>query len=134
VIVHTNDPDNPRINLSVLGDVVFFVVVQPPMVSLRGAADQELKAAVDIVQQAKYPFTIVNSYTLKKGLISHSVAKSDNGFRLVVENLSKTVGEYSDRIFLQTDSPFQKEIVIKVFGKILPSQKTGNAQGQPMSP
>lgn len=127
-VVHTDDPDKPRLTLVLTGPVAEFAVIIPKRVVLRGTAGKPLKGVVTIVSKDAYPFKITaakarygNNIHFEYKEIQHSESK---GYLLTVENLMAHKGRYADTVVLKTDSPIRPEISIQVFADIAEAAQT----------
>ena len=84
---------------------------------------------VKIIPEAKYPFKIEEVRAQKGKDIRFELKplkdQEQPGYELIVENLKKTKGRYSDAIILKTDSKVKRELKIHIYGDILdkPSKK-----------
>ncbi len=96
---------------------------------MRGLIGMVPVSSVKIIPEAKYPFKIEEVRALKGKDIRFELKplkeQGQAGYELIVENLKKTKGRYSDAIILKTDSKVKPEIKIHVHGDILdkPRQK-----------
>ena len=94
---------------------------------------------VKIIPEPKHPFKILevrarNGKDIRFELKPIS-GQEQNGYELVVENLKKTKGRYSDTIILKTDSAVKPEIKIHVYGDILEKpKKRATPKKMPPSP
>ena len=121
-VVHTDDPDKPRLTLVLTGTVAEFAVITPKRVVLRGTAGQPVKGMVTIVSKDTYPFNITAA-TARYGNNIHfeykEIQQSESkGYLLTIENVMTHKGRYSDTVILKTDSPIRPEITIQVFANI----------------
>ncbi len=119
--MHTNDPDQPVIDLGFSGPVDRFASVQPAVVSLRGYAGEQVSRTIAITPLPKYPFKITETKARDGRFIRFRLQddlKGDGrqGFRLFVENTKQDAGNYSDTIILKTDNAMQPEISLPVYG------------------
>jgi uncharacterized membrane protein len=126
--IYTNDKKNPRLKLSIIGEVEKFVTIRPSQVRLHGLAGEEIKRRVAIVPTPKYPFKIVNVRLRDGKDIAYQLSeeKSENGqkYALTVENKRMQKGSYFDIITLETDSKIKPELQIRVYGQVRqPTQK-----------
>ena len=86
-------------------------------------------STVEIIPEDKYPFKIEEVRAQKGKDIRFELkplkGQEQSGYQLIVENLKKTKGRYSDAIILKTDSKVKPELKIHVYGDILdkPGQK-----------
>ncbi len=119
VVVVTNDPARPRMELVLDGKVERFVLVQPFFVRLAGKCGTPISAVVSIRRIPKFPFSIVKSYaSLIEDKIRFTLEKRPGGYRLTVANRADTPGRYFGSIHLVTDNPDYRQIVIHVYGMI----------------
>jgi hypothetical protein len=122
IVVHTNQADNPRLNLTVTGMVEKFATITPRYLKLTGTAGQKIEATVTIEPTAKYPFKILGAKAQNGQYINYRLdeltSMQGKGYVLTVANQKSTKGGYSDVIYLKTDSPVQPEIKISLYGNI----------------
>lgn len=116
--VLTNDPNEPVVQLSVAGMVDRFASITPRMLNLRGVAGEKLQGTVNIVPEDKYNFKALGARSregkLKVGL-SEGLEGGKRAYTLSVENLKSEAGSFNDIVVVQTDSPLQPEIEVRVF-------------------
>ncbi len=122
VLVETNDPENPQIQLKIGGNVEKFADIEPPNVRLVGPSGKELKRQVSVVPLEKHPFTIVgvtaeHGENIRFKLDEIKTAQTTK-YLLTIENRRKEKGRYRDLILLKTDSRLRPEIRISVYGDI----------------
>jgi len=121
-VVHTDDPANPQVVLTLSGHVIDFASIIPKRVALRGSAGQPVKGRVTIVPREKYPFKIIaaRAWYGDKIRFKYEEIKNSNpkGYLLTIENLLTHKGRYVDAVVLKTDSPIQPEITIQVYADI----------------
>jgi hypothetical protein len=115
------------VNLTITGNVEQFVDIVPKRVVLRGFAGEPIKAKVQIIPKAKYPFTIKKAQATHTKNIAFTLEKAKSSeklkYVLSVENLKKTKGRYAESIKIKTDSKIRPEIKIYVIGNILDKPK-----------
>jgi hypothetical protein len=120
--VITNDPQAPRISLTIKGAVEKFVTIRPKRVRLSGPAGDPINASVDIIPEKKYAFKIVEARAKNGEYIAVSIKEEKRpegtGYVLTVQNLKKDKGRYVDTILLKTTSTIRSTIQIRVFGQI----------------
>jgi hypothetical protein len=122
ISVFTNDPANATVTLTVAGEVEVFATLTPQVLRLSGAPEQDLSGEVIVTASDKYDFEITGVSTQNQGNVAVALAPADSGkksWRVTVKNLKKDLGRYYETVALKTDSPIQKEILIRVFGNIL---------------
>ena len=120
--IYTNDKKNPRLKLSIIGEVEKFVTIRPNQVRLHGVTGQEIKRKVTIIPTPKYPFKIIKARVRDGKDISYQLSeeKSENGqkYALTVENKRMEKGSYFDIITLETDSKIRPTLSVRVYGDI----------------
>jgi hypothetical protein len=106
------------VQLSVAGMVDRFASIAPRMLNLRGVAGEKLQGTVNIVPEDKYIFKALGARAregkLKVGL-SEGLEGGKRVYTLSVENLKSEAGSFNDIVVVQTDSPIQPEIEVRVF-------------------
>lgn len=120
ITVTTNDPDQPKINLTFKGQVARFAKIDPRGINLRGTVGEALQAETTITPEPGYPFKITEM-VLKDGLsdnIDANLDRRDGKYRVVVKNRLNKAGGYRGRIILKTDSSLRPELAIFVSGRI----------------
>ena len=122
-VIHTKDPVNPKFTLTISGHVEKFVDLNPQYVRLTGYIGKRITVPVTIVPTAKYPFKITDVTSRSGTFISYTLTErkpnEGNGYSLLIENLKKDKGRYSDRLTLTTDSQIRPKITIRVYGNIM---------------
>jgi hypothetical protein len=103
--------------LQLSGKVIAFARY-PKSIDLFGTIDEDISVKHTIVPDPKFKFDIVRTYANDGQYIDFSLEKQKSQFTLTVKNKKKTEGRYYDRIHLVTDSDVQKEITIRVQGRI----------------
>lgn len=120
VKVDTNDPRQPRLELSVSGEVREFASVLPRYVTLMGRAGTEVGEIITILPI--HPFTVRGVRAQEGKHIRVSVNEKMTGGRksyvVTVENTLKKPGWYSDLVIVETDSAVKPQIRIGVRGEI----------------
>jgi hypothetical protein len=131
-VVRTNDPQHPRIRLTISGYVENFASIQPSRIRLSGIAGHAIAVPVTIVPEEKYPFKILEVEAADGRNIRYELQErtgaGEKGYTLRVENIKKEEGSYRDVIRLQTDSTVKPLIQIHVSGYIREErhQKSGS--------
>jgi hypothetical protein len=124
VKIHTNDPDNKVITVSLSGEVRPVAHINPQLVSLRGKAGETLSSEVKIVPAAFSDFNITHAVARNGRDIDFTIEKKgtppDSHFLLTVHNKKNTAGRYFDMIELETDLDPKRTIKIRVAGYINP--------------
>jgi type IV secretory pathway protease TraF len=124
VKIHTNDPENKVITVSLSGEVRPVARLTPQMISLRGKPGETLSAEMKIVPAAFPDFTILNAAARNGRDFNFTIEKKgtppDSYFVLTVNNQKSTAGRYFDIIELETDLNPKRIIKIRVAGYIQP--------------
>jgi hypothetical protein len=124
VKIHTNDPENKVITVSLSGEVRPVARLTPQMISLRGKPGDTISAEMKIVPAAFPDFNIVNAAARNGQNIDFTIEKKgtppDSYFVLTVSNRKSTAGRYFDIIELETDLDPERTIKIRVAGYIQP--------------
>ncbi|MBI9088506.1 MAG: hypothetical protein JEZ12_04770 [Desulfobacterium sp.] len=103
------------------GQVEKIATVTPKVVHLVGTPGEIIQSIVTIVPAEKYDFSIKDgSFDAGKNIDIELKQTKDKkkSWELVVTNTKKVVGRYYEVITLKTDSVFQPEMKIRVFGNI----------------
>ncbi|SMC24863.1 hypothetical protein SAMN02746041_02119 [Desulfacinum hydrothermale DSM 13146] len=117
--VYCDDPQTPRLRLSVSARVVPYVTVRPTdSVFFRGPA-KTLKPVVVELESRKRQWRITGIDNGLQGKVDAAVQTVEEGraYRLVVTNVAEQ-GEYSGVIICRTDHPQRPQIPIRVRGII----------------
>jgi hypothetical protein len=122
--IHTNDPDNKVLTVSLSGEVRQVARLTPQMISLRGKPGETISAEMQIAPAAFPDFNIINAVAKNGRDIEFTIEKQgnppDSYFVLTVHNKKSTAGRYFDIIELETDLDPQRTIKIRVAGYIHP--------------
>ncbi len=122
--IHTNDPENKVITVSLSGEVRPVARLTPQMISLRGKPGDTISAEMKIVPAAFPDFNIVNASARNGRDIDFTIEKQgsppDSYFVLTVHNKKSTAGRYFDIIEIETDLDPKRTIKIRVAGYIQP--------------
>jgi hypothetical protein len=122
--VQTNDPKNPRVDLTIVGKVEGLLDIHPRYIRLIGTQGKDLHQVVKIVPKAKYPFTIASVKAREGKNIDYDLQPlgknpSRDGYSLTVRNKRTDQGTYRDYITIQTDLKEMPIIRIPVTGRIM---------------
>jgi len=134
--VESNDPDCPAVELTIGGEVLRFVTIQPARLVFQGDGDQPMRQAVTIVPESRFAFKLLKVETnAGERFIAHRLEEiRHNGqpaYRLTVENRRTEPGRYAETLTLHTDSPIRPKLFIHVYGNILaPPAENGQGSGQ----
>ncbi len=119
--VFAKGSEKPFLKLTVSGRVESFVSIQPRRAVLRGSADRQPRATIEIVPRDRYPFRLIGPDRHEGRNFRYRVETAERSgrpvYRLHVENV-KPEGHYEDVIVLRTDSPVHPRITVPVFGRI----------------
>jgi hypothetical protein len=122
--VQTNDPRQPRVDLTVVGTVKGYLNVSPLNVRLIGTSGKALHQAIHITPDVDHPFSIT-SVKAKEGkditfqLKPLGKDPRREGYSLEVRNTRTEKGAYRDYITVETDLKEKPTIHIPVTGNIL---------------
>ena len=127
MVVHTNDPRSPVVELMVSGTVELFADIQPKHVRLMGRLGEPVAAVVQIVPRPDRPFKIKNIRATKGHYIRFSLADTAGAdgtrYELTITSARQDAGSISDVIVLDTDSPIRPTLQVTVFGMINEAKK-----------
>lgn len=118
-IVYCNDPQSPRVPVSVSAKVIPFVDVRPSdTVVFRGAAATLKPQELEVVS-AKTPMRIlrVESDLEKEVSVKIEPLAEGSRYRVVIANQAEQ-GSYSGRVRLITDHPQKPDVAISVRGMV----------------
>ena len=121
ITVLTNDPGNPKLFLTVSGEVEKFATIQPKKVNLIGDLGENLSKSVIITPEKRFPFSIVDIQKPDNSNIEVKIEKTDKAtgeYTLFVQNMKKDQGHYNEKIELITDSMVKPKLTISVNGLI----------------
>ena len=128
VEVVTNDPVNPTAFLTITGTVDVLYTLSPKRVRLTGILGTGIRQTVTLVTQEKYPLKLVEVRAKNGDNINYKFAEENEGavtrYKVTIECVRSTAGNFVDTLFLKTDNPAQPEIQIPVFGNV--TAMTGN--------
>lgn len=116
--VFTNDPNQPRVVLTMQGRVKTFIKVSPSgSISFRGPAHRQSPRILELTGSKAFHIQKVESSL--EGMVRHEIEPmaGDKGYRLKIENIL-TEGTYSGTIMVTTDVPEKPQIFIRVIGSI----------------
>ncbi len=121
IMVSTNDPLQPRIELQLSGSVAQFARIEPSHIVLRGRKDEKLQAEATITPNPKYPFhissTVIDQRLAEK--VAVQMQQREGIYHLIISNLKSARGDYRGRIMLKTDSTVRPELALYVQGHIV---------------
>jgi hypothetical protein len=119
--IYTNDPAQPLVTVELKGYVKNFVDLSPDFIELKGKVQQKIISKMTITPATKeIDFKIVRSTAKDNSNIRFEIKRNDQTipahYELIVENVKKDPGRYTDLIVLLTDT--SQTISIRVFGNI----------------
>ena len=117
--VYSNDPQQPRVTLTMQGIVKTLIDVRPATnVAFRGLADQQTEKVIDLVGSS-HPFHIQKVESSLGEKITYKVETVEDGkhYQLKITNGLKQ-GNYSGFIKASTDLPQKPEIIVRISGNI----------------
>ena len=122
IVVSTNDPKQPEVNLTIGGKVKKFAGITPKFARLEGKVGETLEQDITIMPQPDLPFKI-KKIKAKKGkfinfFLIEPEEKTPIKFILHVENTRSKAGRYADYIQLTTDSKIKRTLNVGVYGYI----------------
>ena len=127
-VVESDDPQQPKLTLTVEGQVEQFVSISPKVVRLVGKAGDPLKKTITIFPEPKYPFKITSAHAKSGRDIRFSLKEitqaNKSGYELTVENLKQQEGRFFDVIYLETTFDQHPQLKISVFGNIITTTDT----------
>jgi len=122
ITVLTNDEMNPKIHLTIAGNVTKFVTIIPERISLVGIEGQELQMTAKIIPEEEYPFKILDILAVEKSNFSYQLKKINTSdkteYEIEFKNLKKDKGYYNEEIELVTDSKIKPKITLNINGLI----------------
>jgi hypothetical protein len=123
ITVQTNDKNNPRLFLTIKGNVERIYTMNPNRIVLTGTAGDVIKGSATLFPMEKYPFKILDANIEQVNVITFSwkpyESNTGTGYLLTATNIKKDAGRYSAKVILKTDSNILPEIPIYVYGNIL---------------
>jgi hypothetical protein len=123
--VTLNDPDQPRIVLTLTGVVQPFIEIQPShIVRLRGSPSDDIRSQVRFISHTTAPFQITQFRTNIPDKIEVTLKPEvpDKVYVLEVRSKGQQPGAYAGVIDLSTNFRNRPRLIVRVFGEIhLPS-------------
>lgn len=114
----SNDPLLKKINLNVKAEVLPFADIKPAKAQLWGKVSEEVKEEIIIKPRKNNTFKIIDKTAANNTDIKFEVKQEKDHYRLIVTNIRKEPGVYSDVIFLRTDNKKKSVIRVNVYGNI----------------
>jgi len=120
-IVWSNDLKRRSMALYLIGEVKPHISLEPGgYLSLWGVKGKVPREHLEIINNRKRPLKITGIDNDLPGHIRWHLKEIKAGFvyRLEVEDISKTAGDYTGHLIVQTDNPQKPELIIIVNGQI----------------
>ena len=122
ITVHTNDSENPVVDLWISGAVHPFAQLEPKMIRLKGKVGEPVTGEMRITPAGNQDFESLKAVARHGKHISFTLEKVKEGagahWVLRVENLRAKPGRYYDVITIQPDVTPQREIKVRVSGDL----------------
>lgn len=117
-LVQSNDPQQPRLNLTLQGTVKTIIEVRPNnVISFRGLAEEQAEKTVDLVGTEPFHIQNVESTLAEKIVYKLETVEEGKHYQLKIANQLKE-GTYSGMIKATTDLQQKPEIIVRVTGSI----------------
>jgi hypothetical protein len=120
--VYTNDPKNPKIILTLIGDVVPAADIDPKAARLMGKAGEKIQLDIKITPPKNNIFDVTDVAAEDGGNIRFELEKkTENGIRVFILHISNKKpdpGRYFDKIIIKTTSAISPELQVRIFGII----------------
>jgi len=124
-LVWSNDPKRRSLALYLTGKVKPHISLEPGgYLSLAGTEGRVAKEHLDIINNHTSPMKITGVESDLKDHVVWHIEQIRPGYvyRLEVEDISKTAGDYTGRLTIQTDNSEKPELIIIVNGTISPRE------------
>ena len=128
-LVKTDDPEKPKLTLTVTGAVIKVVQIEPRSIHLKGNPGDVLETIVKVTPLEKYKFSILGieqqaNTKIKASLIAPK--KDEQSWQIKVNVSSDKPEQLYDKFVLKTDSKYRPSIVIRAYAIFYEKQKTGS--------
>lgn len=128
VTIYTDDPKNPKIDITLTGNVIPAADIEPKAARLMGNAGEKIQADIKITPPKNNMFDITEVKAEEGRNIRFQLEKMNKSgsrfFILHVSNIKPDASRYFDKITLKTTSTISPELTVRVFGIIrYPSEK-----------
>jgi hypothetical protein len=120
--VRLNDPETPLIHLTVAGNALPGIDIQPSHVlRLKGSPGEAVRGQVRIVSNLPPPWKITAFHTNIPDRIEVNLTPEvpERSYVLTVRNQSREPGNYAGLVELHTTSQAKPRLIVRVFGEIL---------------
>jgi hypothetical protein len=113
-VVQINDPENPRMTLSLFASVSLAVEIQPKTVLMEGSATDELVRTVMIRAREPQPLVLRTIQDTHPDKIAYELKTVEEGrvYELVIRNLSNQRDRYAGQITLETNYPNKPQLQV----------------------
>jgi len=123
ITVLTSDPNHPKLELTITGQVKPIAKLSASVIRLTGNAGQKISKTITIIPAPENPFKIKKIKSENGQFFRHELTEKhlpDGGlaYDLTVHNLKEDKGFYTDKIRIQTDSAISPVLEIRVMGVI----------------
>jgi len=123
ITVLTSDPNHPKLELTLTGQVKPIAGLSASVIRLTGNAGQKISTTITITPAPENPFKIKNVKAENGKFFRHELAEKHlpgGGvvYDLTFINLKQEKGSYIDKLFIQTDSAISPVLEIRVMGFI----------------
>jgi hypothetical protein len=132
-IVTTNDPGQPKVTLTVVGEVKGFLEISPRYIRLIGVKGKDLRQTLKIVPDKGYPFKITGidigqTRDFDYKMVPLGKNPHIEGYQLVVWNKRTEKGAYHGNITIKTDLKEKQVLRIPVSGRIMETRTKPNGK------
>jgi hypothetical protein len=120
-IIWSNDLQRMSVALYLEGEVIPHISLDPGgYLSLRGVRGNVPGEHLDMINNHKKPMKIIGvDSDLSDHIIWHlEEMKPGYVYRLMVEDISKKIGDYTGHLYVRTDNPLKPELVIIINGHV----------------
>jgi hypothetical protein len=120
-VVWSNDLDRRSVALYLRGEVKAHISLEPGgYLSLWGVKGQVPKESLEIINNQEKPLKITGIEDDLPGHIRWEIKEIKPGYfyRLTVEDISRSAGEYTGHLIIKTDNPYKPALVVIINGLI----------------
>ncbi len=120
-VVWSNDLARSSVALYLRGVVKPYISLEPGgYLSLWGVKGQVPKESLEIINNQEKPLKITGIEDDLPGHIRWKIEEIKPGYlyRLTVEDISRSVGDYTGQLILKTDNPHKPALVVIINGQI----------------
>jgi hypothetical protein len=126
-LIKTDDPENPKLTVTVTGPVEKVVKIEPKSVYLQGVPGDTLEAIIKITPLGKYNFSILSLEQKENTNIKATLIAPTGGEKfwwVKVKMTSDKAGHVYDLLTLKTDSKYLPSIAIRAYAMFVEKAKT----------